>query len=58
MPLDRQGWLFLSHVEGLFSRRIVGWEMPDHMRKELVIAALEMAVGQRKPEAGCIHHSD
>jgi len=45
-------------VEDLFSRKIVGWEMQDHMRKELVIAALEMAVGQRKPEAGCIHHSD
>jgi putative transposase len=53
-----EGWLFLSHVEDLFSRRIVGWEMDDHMRKELVISALEMAVGQRKPEAGCIHHSD
>jgi len=53
-----EGWLFLSHVEDLFSRRIVGWEMADHMRKELVISALEMAVGQRKPEAGCIHHSD
>ena len=53
-----EGWLFLAHAEDLFSRKIVGWEMQDHMRKELVIAALEMAVGQRKPEAGCIHHSD
>ena len=53
-----EGWLFLSHVEDLFSRRIVGWEMADHMRKELVISALEMAVRQRKPDAGCIHHSD
>ena len=53
-----EGWLFLSHVEDLFSRRIVGWEMSSHMRKELVISALEMAVGQRKPDAGCIHHSD
>jgi transposase InsO family protein len=53
-----EGWLFLSHVEDVFSRKIVGWEMDDHMRKELVIAALEMAVAQRKPEAGCIHHSD
>ena len=53
-----EGWLFLSHVEDLFSRRIVGWEMSEHMRKELVISALEMAVGHGKPEAGCIHHSD
>jgi len=53
-----EGWLFLSHVQDLFSRRIVGWEMQEHMRKELVIAALEMAVAQRNPDAGCIHHSD
>jgi putative transposase len=53
-----EGWLFLAHVEDLFSRKIVGWEMAEHMRKELVVAALEMAVSQRKPDAGCIHHSD
>jgi putative transposase len=32
--------------------------MQDHMRKELVISALQMAISQRKPDAGCIHHSD
>jgi putative transposase len=53
-----EGWLFLAHVEDLFSRRIVGWEMAEHMRKELVIAALEMAISERKPDAGCVHHSD
>ena len=53
-----EGWLFLAHVEDLFSRRIVGWEMQEHMRKELVIAALEMAVSERKPDPGCVHHSD
>ena len=40
-----------------FSRRIVGWSMADHLRTELVLDALEMAVGQRKPR-DVIHHSD
>jgi putative transposase len=53
-----EGWLYLAHVQDLFSRRIVGWAMADHLRKELVIAALEMAVEQRKPGPGVIHHSD
>ena len=47
-----EGWLFLSHVQDLFSRRIVGWAMPDHLRQELVIAALEMAIARRKPDPG------
>ena len=37
---------------------IVGWAMADHMRKELVLEALEMAIQRRKPAAGLIHHSD
>jgi putative transposase len=40
-----------------FSRRIVGWAMEAHLRTELVLAALEMAIGQRKP-SNVIHHSD
>ena len=40
-----------------FSRRIVGWSMASHLRTELVLAALEMALSQRKPD-GVIHHSD
>ena len=42
----------------LFSRKIVGWAMRDHMQVELASAALTMAVQQRRPQAGLIHHSD
>lgn len=53
-----QGWLYLALVMDLWSRRIVGWAMADHLRGELVLAALEMAVGQRRPAKGLIVHSD
>ena len=53
-----EGWLYLAAVQDAFSRRIVGWSMADHMRAELVVGALEMAVSRRRPEPGLIHHSD
>jgi putative transposase len=53
-----EGWLYLAAVQDLFSRRIVGWAMEGHMRSELVVAALEMAVRRRRPANGTIHHSD
>jgi len=53
-----EGWLYLAAAQDLFSRRIVGWAMQAHMRSELVVAALEMAVGRRRPATGTIHHSD
>lgn len=53
-----QGWLYLAVVMDLFSRRIVGWAMAEHMRTELVCDALAMAVTARRPRAGLIHHSD
>jgi transposase InsO family protein len=53
-----EGWLYLAAVQDLFSRRIVGWSMADHLRAELVTDALQMAVQRRQPEAGLIHHSD
>jgi putative transposase len=53
-----EGWLYLAAVQDLFSRRIVGWAMAPHMRQELVVAALEMAVKARRPAKGTIHHSD
>ena len=53
-----EGWLYLAHVQDLFSRRIVGWAMADHLRTELVTDALQMALAQRKPARGVIHHSD
>jgi len=53
-----EGKLYLAVVLDCFSRRVVGWAMADHMRAELVVEALEMAVSRRKPEAGLVHHSD
>jgi len=53
-----EGWLYLAAVQDAFSRLIVGWCMADHMREELVIDALRMAVRRRRPEPGLIHHSD
>jgi putative transposase len=54
----REGWLYLAAVQDAYSRRIVGWSMADHMRSELVVDALNMAVARRRPAAGLIHHSD
>jgi hypothetical protein len=53
-----QGWLYLAVVLDAFSRRVVGWSMADHLRTELVLDALDMAVAQRNPTAGLVHHSD
>jgi transposase InsO family protein len=53
-----EGFLYLATVLDLFSRRIVGWSMADHLRAELPLAALRMAVAQRRPAPGLIHHSD
>ncbi|MFK4719283.1 putative transposase [Bradyrhizobium niftali] len=53
-----EGWLYLAAVMDLFSRKIVGWAMRDHMRVELVSSALSMALRQQRPAAGLVHHSD
>lgn len=53
-----EGWLYLAVVIDLFSRRVVGWSMQSHMRTELVLDALTMAVGQRFPAPGLLSHSD
>ena len=53
-----EGWLYLAAVMDCYSRRIVGWSIADHMRAELVVDALEMALARRKPAAGLVHHSD
>ena len=52
------GFLFLAVVLDVWSRKIVGWSMESHMRTSLVWDALEMAVEQRRPHDGVIHHSD
>jgi putative transposase len=53
-----QGWFYLAAVQDVYSRRIVGWAMADHMRTELVTDALQMALAQRRPAPGLIWHSD
>lgn len=52
------GWLYLAVVLDLFSRRIVGWAMDATFDETLVEQALSMALTQRKPDAGLLHHSD
>jgi len=53
-----EGWLYLAAVMDLFSRKIIGWAMQDHMQVELASAALTMAINQQRPQTGLIHHSD
>jgi putative transposase len=54
----REGFLYLAFILDVHSRRIVGWAMESHLRTELVIDALQMAVWRRKPAPGLVHHSD
>ena len=51
------GFLFLAVVLDVFSRRIVGWAMANHLRTELILEALDMALHRRRPQ-DVIHHSD
>jgi transposase InsO family protein len=53
-----EGWLFLATVIDIASRRIVGYAMADHLRTELISAALGNAVAARDPDPGVIFHSD
>ena len=54
----REGWLYLSTVIDLYSRRVVGWKVDNRITKELVISSLKDALMRRKPAAGVIFHSD
>ena len=53
-----EGWLYLATVIDLYSRRIIGWSMGTRLVTKLIIDALAMALLQRKPPQGVIHHSD
>jgi len=53
-----EGWLYLATVLDAWSRRIVGWAMGETLRTELVVEALNMAVWNRRPATGVVHHSD
>ncbi len=54
----REGWLFLAGVIDAYSRKLIGWAMDEHHDAELVKAALRMALLNRQPGAGLLHHSD
>jgi len=53
-----EGWLYLSALMDLYSRKVVGWAMETRLTDGLTIKALEMALGRRRPAPGLIHHSD
>ena len=53
-----EGWLYLAVIIDLFSRIVAGWSMGNRAVADLVVSALNMAVWNRRPEAGLIHHSD
>ena len=54
------GWVYTAFVMDLFSRRILGWQVADHLRSDLALDALEMAIWVRRDEdlGGLVHHSD
>lgn len=53
-----QGWLYLAVVMDLYSRKVVGWSMSRRVDRQIVVDAMQMALNQRRPRAGLIHHSD
>lgn len=53
-----EGWLYLAIVMDLYSRKIVGWSMANHLRAELAVDALAAAIAKNKPIFGALHHSD
>jgi putative transposase len=57
IPTD-EGFVYLASVLDVFSRRIVGWQIADHLRTQLCLDALKMAIASRKPDAELLHHSD
>lgn len=53
-----EGWLYLAVLLDLYSRRVIGWAMSERNDEALTLAALRMAIDQRQPEPGVVHHSD
>jgi len=53
-----EGFLYLAFILDVCSRRVVGWSMATHLRTEIVVDALQMAIARRKPAPGLVHHSD
>jgi putative transposase len=53
-----EGWLHVAVVLDLFSRRVVGWAMSQHLGEGVALEALAMSLARRRPVAGLVHHSD
>ncbi len=54
----REGFLYVAFILDVHSRKIIGWAMENHLKTELVVDALQMAVWKRRPAPGLVHHSD
>lgn len=54
----QEGWLYLSVLLDLYSRRVVGWAFAEHLESSLPLGALAMALAHRRPGPGLLHHSD
>ena len=54
----KEGWLYLAIVMDLYARKVVGWAMDSRIARHLVTKALEMAIANRRPPPGLLHHSD
>lgn len=52
------GFIFVAIILDLFSRKVIGWAISRRINAELAVEALKMAIRNRKPDPGCIHHSD
>ena len=58
IPLKYGRFAYLAVLRDLFSRRIVGWDLREHMKESRTLAALKIAIAERQPSPGLIHHSD
>ena len=58
VPLHGGEFLYLAMLMDLYSRRIVAWDLQNHMKEALILSALREAIALREPEVGLIHHSD
>jgi putative transposase len=55
---SKEGFVYLAFILDACSRKVVGWSMATHLRTEIVVDALQMAIARRKPSPGLVHHSD
>lgn len=58
LPLGNNAFAYLALMMDLFSRRVIGWRLADHMAEELILEPLHQAIRSRQPPPGLIHHTD